>query len=68
MRLIFCSPIRPIEPASTVKSYAATATWRPSMLADARHRAVGREESTLVGRIHAVGEQAVLDPRSRVDK
>jgi hypothetical protein len=29
-RVTFTSPLVPIEPAMTVKSYAQTATWRPS--------------------------------------
>jgi hypothetical protein len=29
-RVTLCSPVVPIEPAMTVKSYAQTATWRPS--------------------------------------
>ncbi len=29
-RATLCSPVVPIEPAMTVKSYAQTATWRPS--------------------------------------
>ena len=31
-RATFISPVMPIEPAMTVKSYAATATSRPSTL------------------------------------
>ncbi len=32
MRAVLVSPIAPIDPASTVKSYAQTATRRPSMV------------------------------------
>ena len=68
MRLIFDSPTRPIDPASTVKSYAAIATRRPSIAPMPGDGTVGGEEPALVGAVHAVGEHAVLDPRTGIEQ
>ena len=65
---ILFSPTAPIEPAITVKSYAATATAPAVDLADAGDRAVGREVAVAEPGVHVVGEHPVLDPRAGIEQ
>ena len=58
--MIFSTVRAPHDPAFTVGSLAITQTGRPSIAADARDHAVGREVAG-----ECVGEQAVLDERVR---
>ena len=67
-RRILFSPTAPIEPAITVKSYAATATLRPSISpTPVTEPSAARYRSPRPG-IHVVGEHPVLDPGAGIEE